>query len=110
MINFVIIIFVHFRAQLDFLTHLAKFQSITNIRSHFILTLYFREFTAPLIINIVPSLLLRMGESDVNGSNIPHSCSYNNNQHGKLHEDKSKVFVAFCMIYNTISTCEVFFK
>ena len=38
MIKFSICIFLHVRVQLDVLIHLAKFQSITNIRSHFILT------------------------------------------------------------------------
>ena len=33
-----------FREQLDFLTHLAKFQSITNIRSRFIIQHCFVEY------------------------------------------------------------------
>ena len=48
-------IFLHFRVLLDFLTHLAKFQSIMNIRSHFVLTFNSENLRPPLI-NLVPSL------------------------------------------------------
>ena len=41
--------------QLDLLTHLAKFQSITNIRSRFILT-FISENLRPPLINLVPRL------------------------------------------------------
>ena len=54
-IKFLIFIFLHFRVQLDLLTHLAKFQSITNIRSHFILT-FISENLRPPLINLVPRL------------------------------------------------------
>ena len=71
MIKFLIFIFLHFRVQLDLLTHLAKFQSITNIRSHFIYNIYFREFMAA-INQPCSKASLQMGESDVKDSNIPH--------------------------------------
>ena len=70
MIKFLIFIFLHFRVQLDLLTHLAKFQSITNIRSHFILT-FISENTAA-INQPCSKAWLQMGESDVKDSNIPH--------------------------------------
>ena len=47
--------FLHFCVQLDFFTHLAKFQSITNIRSRFILTFISENLWLPLI-NLVPRL------------------------------------------------------
>ena len=71
MIFFLIFIFLHFRVQLDLLTHLAKFQSITNIRSHFILT-FISENLRPPLINLCSKAWLQMGESDVKDSNIPH--------------------------------------
>ena len=55
MIKFLIFIFLHFRVQLDLLTHLAKFQSITNIRNHFILT-FISENLRPPLVNLVPRL------------------------------------------------------
>ena len=41
--------FLHFRVQYDFLTHLAKFQSITNIRSHSFFTFISENLQPPLI-------------------------------------------------------------
>ena len=68
MIKFLIFIFLHFRAQLDLLTHLAKFQSI---QKSFYFNIYLREFTAA-INQPCSKAWLQMGESDVKDSNIPH--------------------------------------
>ena len=56
---------LHLRVQLDFIIHLGKCQSITNIRSHFILTFNSENLRQPLI-----KARLRMGESDA--QYIPH--------------------------------------
>ena len=48
-------VFSHFRVQLDFLTHLDKFQSIRIFTSHFISTFIF-ENLRPSLINLVPRL------------------------------------------------------
>ena len=47
--------FFTFSCTIRLLTHLAKFQSITNIRSHFILT-FISENLRPPLINLVPRL------------------------------------------------------
>ena len=41
--------FLHFRVQYDFLTYLAKFQAITNIRSHSVLTFISENLRPPLL-------------------------------------------------------------
>ena len=50
-----IFIFLHFRVQYDFLTYLAKFQSITNIRSHSVFT-FISENLRPPLLDLVPRL------------------------------------------------------
>ena len=50
-----ILIFLHFRVQYDFLTCLAKFQSITNIRSHSVFT-FISENLRPPLLDLVPRL------------------------------------------------------
>ena len=50
-----IVDFLHFRIQDDFLTHLAKFQSITNIRSLFFWTFISKNLRPPLL-DLVPRL------------------------------------------------------
>ena len=47
--------FLHFRVQYDFLTYLAKFQSITNIRSHSFFT-FISENLRPPLLDLVPRL------------------------------------------------------
>ena len=47
--------FLHFRVQYDFLTYLAKFQSITNIRIHSFFT-FISENLRPPLLDIVPRL------------------------------------------------------
>ena len=47
--------FLHFRVQYDFLTYLAKFQSITNIRSHSVFT-FISENLRPPLLDLVPRL------------------------------------------------------
>ena len=67
--------FLHFRVQYDFLTYLAKFQSITNIRSHSFFYFYFREFTAAITWPCSKAWL-RIGENDVIFSKIPHGLKF----------------------------------
>ena len=51
-----IFIFLHFRVQIyDFLTYLAKFQSITDIRSHSFFT-FISENLRPPLLDLVPRL------------------------------------------------------
>ena len=50
-----IFIFLHFRVQYDFLTYLAKFQSITDIRSHSFFT-FISENLRPPLLDLVPRL------------------------------------------------------
>ena len=50
-----IFIFLHFRVQYDFLTHLAKCQSIMNFRSHSFLTFTSDNLRPPLL-DLVPRL------------------------------------------------------
>ena len=58
-----------FREQLDFLTHLAKFQSITNIRSRFISTFISVNLWPPFI-KLVP----RQSRENVNlSARLPRS-------------------------------------
>ena len=47
--------FLHFRVQYDFLTYLAKFQSITKIRSHSFFT-FISENLWPPLLDLVPRL------------------------------------------------------
>ena len=47
--------FLHFRVQYDFLTYLAKFQSITDIRSHSFFT-FISENLRPPLLDLVPRL------------------------------------------------------
>ena len=53
--NFWFFFYIFVYIVLDFRTHLAKFQSIANIRSHFILT-FISENLRPPLINLVPRL------------------------------------------------------
>ena len=46
--NLSFIFFLHFCVLLDVFTHLAKFQSVMNIRSHFILTFISENLQPPL--------------------------------------------------------------
>ena len=50
-----IFIFLHFRIQYDFLTYLAKFQSITNIRSHSFFAFISENIRSPLL-DLAPRL------------------------------------------------------
>ena len=52
-IKLLILIFLHFRIQYDFLTYLAKFQSIMNIRSHSFFT-FISENLRPPLLDLVP--------------------------------------------------------
>ena len=54
-INLLILVFLYFRVQYDFLTYLAKFQSITNIRSCSFFTLISENLRPPLL-DLVPRL------------------------------------------------------
>ena len=55
-IKLLIFFFLHiFRVQYDFLTHLAKFQSIMNIRSHSLFTFISDNLRLPLL-DLVPRL------------------------------------------------------
>ena len=54
-VQIMILIFLHFRLLLDFLTQSADFQFIANIRSQFILTFIFENLRPPLI-NLIPRL------------------------------------------------------
>ena len=47
--------FLHFRVQYDFLSHLAKFQSIPNMRSHSFFTVISKNLRLPLL-DLVPRL------------------------------------------------------
>ena len=70
MIKFSIPIFLHFRTQQVFPRYLAKFQSITNIRTRGFWT-FISENLRPPLISLVPSLG-GIGENDVIFSKIPH--------------------------------------
>ena len=61
--------FLHFRLQYDFLTHLAKFQSIMNIRSHSFFTFISDNLRPPLPRS---KAWLRIRENDVICAKIPH--------------------------------------
>ena len=94
MIKFLIFIFLHFRVQLDLLTHLAKFQSITNIRSHFILT-FISENLRPPLINLVPRLGCKWEKVTSKTQTYLTGWNYNNNQHRKLHKEQVQSFCCF---------------
>ena len=94
MIKFLIFIFLHFRVQLDLLTHLAKFQSITNIRSHFILT-FLSENLRPPLINLVPRLGCKWEKVTSKTQTYLTGWNYNNNQHRKLHKEQVQSFCCF---------------
>ena len=70
-IKLLMLIFLHFRVQYDFLTYLAKFQS-TNIKSNFIWTFIFENLRSPLLDLVSRLDWLRIRENDIKYSKIPH--------------------------------------
>ena len=94
MIKFSICIFLHVRVQLDVLIHLAKFQSITNIRSHFILTFNSENLRPPLQ-NPVPRFGCEWLKVTSKAQTYLTGWNFNNNQHWKLHEEHVQSFCSF---------------
>ena len=95
--NFWFFIFLHFRVQLDLLTHLAKFQSITNIGSHFILT-FISENLRPPLINLVPRLGCEWEKVTSKTQTYLTGWNYNNNKYWKSREKQQKLWT--CSLCN----------
>ena len=102
-IKFVSLIFLHFRVLLDFLTHLAKFQSIMNIRSHFVLTFNSENLRPPLI-NLVPSLgckwekVTSKAQKYLTGWNENNKCSKSREKEQKLWTCSSCNFLCWLLL------------
>ena len=72
--------FLHFRVQYDFLTHLAKFQSIMNIRSHSLFTFISDNLRSPLI-DLVPKLGCGLEKVALNAQKYLTGGNYKNHKY-----------------------------
>ena len=89
-IKLLILTFLHFRVQYDFFTYLAKFQSITNIRSNFIWTFIF-ENLRPLLLDLVSRLGCELEKITSNTKKYLTCWNYNN-KYRKSHEEHVQSF------------------
>ena len=78
--------FLHFRVQYDFPTYLAKFQSITDIRSHSFFT-FISENLRPPLLDLVPRLGCELEKMTSYAQKYLTGLHYNNNKYRKLHEE-----------------------
>ena len=83
--------FLHFRVQYDFLTYLAKFQSITNIRSHSFVT-FISENLRPPSLDLVPRLGSELEKMTSYAQKYLTGWNYNNNKYRILHEEHVQNF------------------
>ena len=77
---------LHFCVQYDFLTYLAKFQSITVIRSHSFFT-FISENLRPPLLDLVPRLGCELEKMTSSLQKYLTGLHYNNNKYRKLHEE-----------------------
>ena len=85
-------IFLHFRVQYNFLTHLAKFKSITNNmnRSRIIWAFIFENLRPPLL-DLVPRLGCELEKMTSCAKNLTGR-NYNNNKYRKSQEEQQKLW------------------
>ena len=87
----IFIFFLHFRVQDDFLTHPAKFQSITNIRHRIIWTFIFENLRPPLL-DLVPRLDGELEKMTSYAQKYLTGWNYSNNKYRKSHEEQQKLW------------------
>ena len=64
--------FLHFRAQYDFLTYLAKFQPIANFKSYCFFFTFISENLRPPLLDLVPRLGCELEKMTSDPQKIPH--------------------------------------
>ena len=91
--------FFTFRVQYDFLTYLAKFQSITNIRSHFFI--FISENLRPPLLDLVPRLGCELDKKTSYAQNTSRVEIITTISIENCGKNMSKIFVALYSIFYT---------
>ena len=88
-----IFFFLHFRVKYDFLTHLKKFQSVTNIRRIFFKTFFPEDLRPPLFDLQFWRLGCELEKVTSKAQKYLTCCNYNNNiKYQKSHEAQLQTF------------------